>query len=128
MFFAEIKATIEAHLLCVLTQRNNMNICHFSWNSGWTSISSRYVLILKCFFFQATGVTAFAHFDEYLRLERLEAFVEKLKTAIFHRTYYSYEDEDEDSELWEWDEMEDAEEEEAESEVDQGIIVLETWG
>ena len=80
------------------------------------------------FFFQATGVTAFAHFDEYLRLERLEAFVEKFKTAIFHRTYYSYEDEDEDSELWEWDEMEDAEEEEAESEVDQGIIVLETWG
>ena len=79
---------------------------------------------ISAFYFQATGVTAFAHFDEYLRLQRLEAFVEKFKTAIFHRTYYGYEDED--SELWEWDEMEDAEEEEAESEVDQGITVLES--
>ena len=69
---------------------------------------------------QATGVTAFAHFDEYLRLQRLEAFVEKFKTAIFHRTYYSYEDY-ENYEDWEWDEVEEDEDDAAESEIDQGM-------
>ena len=70
---------------------------------------------------QATGVTAFAHFDEYLRQQRLEAFVEKFKTSVFHRTYYGYEDEDYDPELWEWDELEEEDEEEESQEVDQGI-------
>ena len=72
---------------------------------------------------QATGVTAFAHFDEYLRQQRLEAFVEKFKNSVFHRTYYSYEDEDLNSELWEWDEIEEEEEEESQ-EVDQGTQCL----
>ena len=72
---------------------------------------------------QATGVTAFAHFDEYLRQQRLEAFVEKFKNSVFHRTYYSYEDEDFNSELWEWDEIEEEEEEESQ-EVDQGTQCL----
>ena len=73
------------------------------------------------YFLQATGVTAFAHFDEYLRQQRLEAFVEKFKTSVFHRTYYGYEDEDYDPELWEWDELEEEDEEEESQEVDQGI-------
>ena len=75
------------------------------------------------YFLQATGVTAFAHFDEYLRQQRLEAFVEKFKNSVFHRTYYSYEDEDLNSELWEWDEIEEEEEEESQ-EVDQGTQCL----
>ena len=82
------------------------------------------------YFLQATGVTAFAHFDEYLRQQRLEAFVEKFKNSVFHRTYYGYEDEDYDPELWEWDELEEEDEEEESQEVDQGIdkrLMVRPW-
>ena len=53
-------------------------------------------------FFQETGVTAFAHFDEYLRIQRLEAFLNKFYQLIVHRTYYAYEDDDAAGEDWEW--------------------------
>ena len=95
--------------------------CHF-WSLGAHFILLELIFFsFLSYFLQATGVTAFAHFDEYLRQQRLEAFVEKFKTSVFHRTYYGYEDEDYDPELWEWDELEEEDEEEESQEVDQGI-------
>lgn len=51
---------------------------------------------------QETGVTAFAHFDEYLRLQRLEAFLSKFYKLLFHRTFYGYKDENSNEDQWEW--------------------------
>ena len=57
------------------------------------------------FFFKETGVTAFAHFDEYLeryeRYDTLEAFLDKFQRLVIHRTYYGYQDDDyENNDNW----------------------------
>ena len=64
-------------------------------------ISACIILFLTHFFlsfFQETGVTAFAHFDEYLeryeRYDTLEAFLDKFQRLVIHRTYYGYLDDD----------------------------------
>jgi len=62
---------------------------------------------------EETGVTAFAHFDEYLRIQRLEAFLNKFYQLIVHRTYYAYEDDDAAGEDWEWYSDEEDNEEDA---------------
>jgi hypothetical protein len=47
-------------------------------------------------------VTAFAHFDEYVRIDRLEAFLNKFNQLIIQWTYYGYENDNENSDQWEW--------------------------
>ena len=81
-------------------------------------------------FSQETGTTAFAHFDEYLRHERLEAFFNKFYKLIVNRTFYCYEDdssnhydENEDEE-WEWYSDEDENIEEKDIELEEGILVI----
>jgi len=49
---------------------------------------------------QETGATAFAHFDEYVRIHRLEAFLEKFQQLVINKTYYDYEDENETDDNW----------------------------
>lgn len=75
---------------------------------------------------EETGTTAFAHFDEYLRHERLEAFFNKFYKLIVNRTFYCYEDDssnnyDEDEE-WEWYSDEDENIEEKDIELEEEMI------
>merc|ERR1711974_52692 len=74
---------------------------------GTQDVLTCHVVVLR---HEETGVTAFAHFDEYLRIQRLEAFLHKFQQMILHRTYYGYEDENENPDNWEW--CEDSSEEE----------------
>ena len=77
--------------------------------------------------FQETGVTAFAHFDEYVRIQRLEAFLSKFYKLIVHRTFYGYEDEgDQNDDQWEWysddEEDEDTTAKLEEDKLDEGTV------
>ena len=51
---------------------------------------------------ELTGVTAFAHFDEYVRLQRLDAFLKKFVQLTMNKYYYSDYLDPLDEDEWEW--------------------------
>ena len=84
------------------------------------NLKVRDIFDISVYNFQETGATAFAHFDEYVRLQRLEAFLHKFHQLIIHRTYYDYEDENDNSDDWEW--YSDSEYDDEQSEEDEQSV------